>query len=86
MRFTLFITILLVSLLVGLAIETSAQQLPQGGHIVVPCDAAAYVIDKDPNGLNVRSGPGKSYAVIGNLGVEEGTEEVALDMWLEDRL
>ena len=46
MRFALFLTILLASLLVGLAIETSAQQLPQGGYITVPCDVAAYVIDK----------------------------------------
>ena len=68
MRFALLLTILLISILVGLAIETSAkQQVPQGGYVMVPCDVSAYVIDHDPNGLNVRSGPGKSYAVIGNL-------------------
>lgn len=71
MRFTLLLTILLVSLLVGFAgseVETSAyEEVAQGGYMIVPCDAAAYVIDHDPNGLNVRSGPGKNYAVIGNL-------------------
>ena len=71
MRFTLLLTILLVSLLVGFAgseVETSAyEEVAQGGYMIVPCVAAAYVIDHDPNGLNVRSGPGKNYAVIGNL-------------------
>ncbi len=31
------------------------------------CELSAYVIDKDPQGLNVRSGPGSSYKVIGNV-------------------
>lgn len=31
------------------------------------CQIRAYVIDKDPNGLNVRSGPGEGYKIIGNL-------------------
>ena len=74
MRLALFLTILLGSLLVGLAIETSAhEQVTQSGYAVVPCDVAAYVIDKDPNGLNVRSGPGKSYVVIGNLAYKQNT-------------
>ena len=34
---------------------------------VVPCDIAAYVVDKDPAGLNVRSGPGSTFNVVGNL-------------------
>jgi SH3-like domain-containing protein len=46
------------------------------GMEVVPCDnVAAFVIDKDPNGLNLRTGPGTvgyyknfpSYPVIGTL-------------------
>ena len=77
MRFALLLTLLVVSLLIGLGgseVETSAdQQAAQGGHTMVPCDATAYVIDKDPNGLNVRSGPGKSYAVIGNLPYQQDT-------------
>lgn len=31
------------------------------------CKIGAYVTDKDPNGLNVRSGPGESHDIIGNL-------------------
>lgn len=77
MRFTLLIPILLASLLVGIAgseVKTSDyQQFPLGGSTIAPCDVDAYVIDQDPNGLNVRSGPGKSYAVIGNLPYKQDT-------------
>ena len=31
------------------------------------CQISAYVTDKDPKGLNVRSGPGSNYAIVGNL-------------------
>ncbi len=31
------------------------------------CQLSAYVIDKDPQGLNVRSGPGSNHQVIDNL-------------------
>jgi len=31
------------------------------------CQISAYVIDKDPKGLNVRSGPGSRYETIGKL-------------------
>ncbi len=31
------------------------------------CQIRAYVIDKDPQGLNVRSGPGNDSKIIGNL-------------------
>lgn len=31
------------------------------------CQISAYVIDKDPKGVNVRSGPGKDYKIVGNL-------------------
>lgn len=31
------------------------------------CQISAFVIDNDPKGLNVRSGPGTSYDIIGNL-------------------
>ncbi len=31
------------------------------------CQISAFVIDKDPKGLNVRSGPGTNYKIIGNL-------------------
>ncbi|MBW4577590.1 MAG: SH3 domain-containing protein [Aphanothece sp. CMT-3BRIN-NPC111] len=31
------------------------------------CNIFAYVIDKDPQGVNVRSGPGVNYKIIGKL-------------------
>ena len=34
---------------------------------VAPCDISAYVVDRDPDGLNVRSGPGGTHKVVGNL-------------------
>lgn len=43
---------------------TGAQRRPAG---VVRCDVKAYVNDPDPKGLNVRSGPGTNYPIIGNL-------------------
>jgi len=71
MRSTLLLAILLLSLLVAFAgseVETLAfKQVAQGGYTIVPCDVEAYVIDQDPNGLNVRPGPAKSYSVTGNL-------------------
>jgi uncharacterized protein YraI len=39
----------------------------QAGAGVVPCNVEAYVNDPDPRGLNVRSGPGNTYGVVGNL-------------------
>ena len=40
---------------------------------IVKCDVDAFVIDQDPQGLNVRSGPGKDHAVVGNLPRKEDT-------------
>ena len=31
------------------------------------CDITAFVIDKDPKGLNVRSAPGENQKIVGNL-------------------
>lgn len=31
------------------------------------CSITAYVIDKDPNGLNVRSGAGKTFDILGQI-------------------
>jgi uncharacterized protein YraI len=42
-------------------------QRKAGTARVSPCDAEAYVNDPDPRGMNVRSGPGSEYPVIGNL-------------------
>jgi SH3-like domain-containing protein len=44
---------------------------------VTPCDLSAYVIDHDPDGLNVRSGPGATFKVVGNL-PNEGVEGVGV--------
>jgi SH3-like domain-containing protein len=37
----------------------------------IPCNVEAYVVDKDPNGLKVRSGPKKTHKIIGNLPNQE---------------
>ena len=43
----------------------------KGAGAIVPCDVEAYVVDKDPHGLNVRSGPNKNHKIIGNLPDQE---------------
>ena len=77
MRFALLFAILLLCVLVAFAgsdIEPSANKaIPHGSNAIVPCDVEAFVIDQDPNGLNIRSGPGKSYKVIGNLPYKQDT-------------
>jgi SH3-like domain-containing protein len=51
-----------------LVVDTFAYQQVQTGKVaIVPCDVRAYVTDKDPAGLNVRSGPGKTFKIVGNL-------------------
>jgi uncharacterized protein YraI len=48
--------------------DTSARRRGRTGVVtIVPCDVQAYVIDRDPRGLKVRAGPGKTYKAIGNL-------------------
>jgi SH3-like domain-containing protein len=48
--------------------DTSAYREDKTGRVtIVPCDVRAYVIDREPGGLNVRSGPVKTSKVIGNL-------------------
>ena len=45
-----------------------ANNLPQHSDAAVTrCDAEAYVVDRDPNGLNVRAAPNKTAEIIGNL-------------------
>lgn len=43
-----------------------------------PCSIGGYVIDTDPAGLNVRSGPGTGYEVIGKL--PTGTDGVIVEI------
>lgn len=52
-------------------------QVRAEGARVVPCDVEAYVIDHDPKGLNVRSGPGGSSKIVGLL-PNEGVEGVGV--------
>lgn len=51
----------------GATATTGAQEGRAGAAGVVPCDVQAYVNDPDPGGMNVRSGPGNTYVVVGNL-------------------
>lgn len=51
----------------GTASKAASQPAVASSAPNVPCEFSAYVIDKDPNGLNVRSGPGSNYPVIGKL-------------------
>jgi SH3-like domain-containing protein len=48
-----------------------------GVAAVTRCDVLAYVNDRDPKGLNVRSGPGSTHALIGNL-PNEGVEGIVV--------
>lgn len=56
--------------------------------VATRCDAKAFVIDADPNGLNVRSGPSKDAKIIGNL-PNQSVEGIVVhitgseDNWLE---
>lgn len=80
-----FVTLLIaLSLCVGLALFSSsgaAPAYPQGRPgskaTTTRCDVKAYVIDRDPEGMNVRSGPGSTYRVIGNL-PNQGVEGIGV--------
>ena len=53
------------------------------------CSLPAYIVDPDPQGLNVRSGPGKQYPVIGKIPRGEDAVGVAVigstGQWLQVR-
>lgn len=57
--------------LVILSIPDNVSSAGSSGHStprsILRCDAEAYVTDRDPNGLNVRSAPDKSASIVGNL-------------------
>lgn len=48
--------------LFGVSSEANAKNAPS-----VDCNIAGYSIDKDPNGLNVRSGPGTKTRILARL-------------------
>lgn len=51
--------------------------LPASGQNA-SCSVSAYVTDKDRNGLNVRSGAGKSFGVVGKIGFS--TDGIVVDV------
>jgi SH3-like domain-containing protein len=53
-----------------------AAQAKPAAAPVTPCDANAYVVEEDENGLNVRSGPGKEYSVIAVLTDKDDDEQL----------
>jgi SH3-like domain-containing protein len=55
----------------------SSPQRQTSSSNITPCNLSAYVIDKDPNGLNVRFGPDKTFKIIGNL-PNQGVEGVGV--------
>jgi SH3-like domain-containing protein len=71
MRFALFVAILFLCIVIGVVgseVDTSAYEPTKPRtNTIVACDVGAYVIDHDPKGLNVRSGPGSSFSIVGNL-------------------
>ena len=68
MRLAILLLTLILCAATALSGSTSHYpQTPMGGDIVTNCDVNAYVIDPDPKGMNVRSGPGSTFKIIGNL-------------------
>ena len=69
MRSAFFVASLVLCVCVGVlgSAEGTAAYRQGGSGAVVPCDINAYVVDRDPAGLNVRSGPGSTHEVVGNL-------------------
>jgi SH3-like domain-containing protein len=60
-------TIVLLSHLPATAGETTAP-------LITTCECSAYVANDDPEGINMRSGPGEEYAVIGTLPTDRPVE------------
>jgi SH3-like domain-containing protein len=67
------ILLMALSLYVGSALFAAVGVAPAysqsraDGKTITRCDVKAYVIDRDPHGMNVRAGPGSTHKVIGNL-------------------
>lgn len=57
----------LFTLLASAALPSAGGQGRTGKGSITPCDVAAYVNEPDPRGLNVRSGPGTTHKIVGNL-------------------
>ena len=65
---------------------TSGKSMPQSTPVTMPatpCAVAAYIIDEDPKGLNVRSGPGTKFPVIAKLPtVDEYGDPAMVELWV----
>ena len=59
--FIMFLSILMTAVVLP---SLNAEDEETTDYEVVPCSVIAYIIDKDPAGVNVRSGPGIEYPVI----------------------
>jgi SH3-like domain-containing protein len=64
-RVTILIFALLTVLLFSPGLRLYAGEEPNAGPVV--CNCEAFVVDTDPKGVNVRSGPGTDYAIVGTL-------------------
>ena len=69
------------------ALATAGMPLPASGAQTVACEISAWSTDTDPNGLNVRAGPGTGHPVIATLPppmtVEgAGDDEFAPEVWI----
>jgi uncharacterized protein YraI len=73
----LFTTLIVWTWSACLPAYTNARQA--GDMTTTRCDARAYMIDHDPGGTNVRSGPGKTFKIIGNLPTQ-GVEGIAVHL------
>jgi SH3-like domain-containing protein len=66
MRLITSAAFLCASSILAFSAHNSYRQKPVTAPINT-CSVAAYVVDPDPQGLNVRSGPGKEFNIIGKL-------------------
>jgi uncharacterized protein YraI len=77
MRWFMLVTVMLLCAVGGITLtvlpNSTEKQVRLTATPIVKCDVDAYVIDQDPQGLNVRSGPGKDHAVVSNLPRKEDT-------------
>jgi SH3-like domain-containing protein len=63
---------LLLVLFFSQGLPLQAGEVPKAG--LIPCHCTAYVIDTDPKGLNVRSGPGTNYTVTATIPTNNSVE------------
>jgi uncharacterized protein YgiM (DUF1202 family) len=83
----LLVSIFALGILAGIPAEVHNQKPLRIEEPANKCSVQAYVIDPDPEGLNVRSGPGKDFALIGRLPKGDQEIEVTIsgssDKWVQ---